>query len=81
MDRTSREIERRRRILEHAKTSGNVAKSCRYFGVGRASFYRWRERILKDGDEGLKPRKPGPTAPPNQTPADVVEVVLQLRTT
>jgi len=81
VDRTSREIERRGRILEHAKISGNVAKSCRYFGVGRASFYRWRDRVLKDGYEGLKPRKPGPTAPPNQTPADVVEAVLHLRKT
>jgi transposase InsO family protein len=81
MDRTSREIERRKRILEHAKASGNVAKSCRYFGIGRASFYRWRERILKDGDDGLTPRKPGPTAPPNQTPPEIVEAVLHLRKT
>ena len=81
MDRTSREIERRRRLLEHARVSGNVAKSCRYFGVGRASFYRWRERLLKDGDDGLVPRKPGPTAFPTQTPTPVVEAVLHLRKT
>ena len=36
------EIRRKRRVLEHAGESGNVAKTCRYFGVPRTSFYRWR---------------------------------------
>jgi hypothetical protein len=39
MDRRSKEAERRKRILDHAKTNRNVAKTCRYFGVARASFY------------------------------------------
>ena len=35
-----REIRRRLRVLEHAESSGDVSKTCRYFGIGRASFYR-----------------------------------------
>ena len=81
MNRTSGEIERRKRILDYAKASGNVAKTCCYFDVGRASFYRWQERLLKYGEDGLTPGKPGPTAPPNQTPPEVVESVLHLRKT
>lgn len=34
-----REIRRKLRILEHAEASGDVSKTCRYFGIGRASFY------------------------------------------
>ena len=35
-----REIRRKLRVLEHAEQSGNVSRTCRYFGIGRASFYR-----------------------------------------
>jgi transposase-like protein len=58
MDRRSKEAERRKRILDHAKTNGNVAKTCRYFGVARASFYRWRQEYQKHGDPGLIPKRP-----------------------
>ena len=81
MDRRSKEAERRKRILDHAKTNGNVAKTCRYFGVARASFYRWRQEYQKHGDPGLIPKTTGPKSHPNQTPAAVVDQVLHLRRT
>jgi transposase-like protein len=37
-----REVHRKLRVLEHAEKIGDVSKTCRYFGIGRASFYRWR---------------------------------------
>lgn len=43
MTNDQREIRRKLRILEHAQTSGDVSRTCRYFGVGRASFYKWRQ--------------------------------------
>lgn len=36
-----REVQRKLRVLQHAERTGQVAKTCRYFGIGRASFYRW----------------------------------------
>ena len=33
---------RRLRVLEHAKTTGNVALTCRTFGISRTRFYKWR---------------------------------------
>jgi hypothetical protein len=33
-----REVQRKLLVLEHAEHTGQVAKSCRYFGIGRASF-------------------------------------------
>jgi transposase InsO family protein len=79
MDRVAKEAERRRRILQYAEQTGNVARTCRYFGIGRASFYRWRLDYLKLGEKGLVPRKTGPTSHLNRTPAAVVEQVLHLR--
>ena len=34
-----REIRRKLRILEHAESSGDVSKTCRYFGIGRAGWF------------------------------------------
>ena len=52
MNKDQREIARKLRILQHAEEIGHVAKTCRYFGVGRSSFYRWREAYRKHGDAG-----------------------------
>ena len=41
-----RTIKRKLRILEHAKHSGNIAKTCRYFGIPRSIFYVWLTRPL-----------------------------------
>ena len=35
MNANDREIRRKQRILEYAVESGNVAKTCRYFGIPR----------------------------------------------
>ena len=53
MKAKEREIRRKKRILDHAVESGNVAKTCRYFGIPRSSFYRWRNVYLERGEEGL----------------------------
>ena len=35
-----REIKRKLKVIHHAEQSGNAAKTCRYFGVSRSTFYR-----------------------------------------
>ena len=59
MNANDREIRRKQRILEHAVESGNVAKTCRYFGILRSLFYLWRNTYQKHGQEGLR-RRPTP---------------------
>jgi len=66
-------------VLKHAEKVGNARKACRYFGVGRSSFYRWRDAYQKHGKAGLKCAKSIPKNPANQTPAEIVEKVLYLR--
>lgn len=79
MTNDERDIQRKLRVLQHAEKVGNVRKACRYFGVGRSSFYRWRAAYQKDGEAGLKNAKPVPKNPANQTPSEIVEKVLYLR--
>ncbi len=48
-----REIKRRLRVLEHAEKIDNVRMNCRYFGLSRSTFYRWKTRYDKQGESGL----------------------------
>lgn len=42
MNEEQRLVQKRLRVLEHAQKTGNVYKTCRYFGIARSSFYRWK---------------------------------------
>ena len=79
MTTDEREVNRKLRILNHANQSGNIAKTCRYFGIPRSLFYVWRNTYRELGDEGLKRKKPIPKTHPNQTPDEIVEKILYLR--
>ena len=79
MTNDQREIRRKLRILEHAETCGDVSRTCRYFGIGRASFYRWRQAYQAKGEAGLASKRSVPHNHPNKTPAEVAEKVLHLR--
>jgi len=52
MNKDQHEIQRKLRILRYADEIGHVAKACRCFGIGRASFYRWRNAYQKHGENG-----------------------------
>ena len=47
MTNAEREVNRKLRILNHAEESGNIAKTCRYFGIPRSLFYVWRVSVVK----------------------------------
>ena len=50
----------RLKFLQHAADAGNVARVCRWFGISRKSFYKWKQRRAEYGDAGLcdRPRTP-----------------------
>lgn len=81
MTKINRDIQRKLRILNHAEQIGDVSKACRYFGVGRASFYRWKTAFQRQGEGGLVNRKTAPKNPANRTAPEIVEKVLHLRQT
>ncbi len=53
MTNAKREVNRKLRILNHAEESGNIAKTCRYFGIPRSLFYVWREAYRQHDYLGL----------------------------
>jgi transposase-like protein len=79
MNKDQFEIKRKLRILQHVEETGHVAKTCRYFVVGRSSFYRWREAYRKHGAGGQVNRPPIPKWHANRTPIEFEKKVLHLR--
>jgi transposase InsO family protein len=69
---------RRVRVLEHAAESGNVAETCRTFGISRKTFYEWKHRAERYGLEALVPKARRSPQMPNATPTWVVNDLLTL---
>lgn len=63
-----RDISRKLRVLNHAKESGNVSQTCRYFGISRETFYQWKKVYQRDGERALINSKPCPQNPKLRTP-------------
>ena len=75
-----RRANRRLAVLRHAEeVSGNVAATCRYYGISRNVFYRWKRRYEDEGIEGLKDRSSAPLYCPTVTHPDIVEKIIHLR--
>lgn len=68
----------RLRVLEMARTIGNVSVACRETGVDRTRFYAWRRRYAEQGFEGLKDRPPVHRSHPQATPSEVIERIRGL---
>lgn len=75
-----REVRRRLAVLRHAEeVSGNVAMTCRYYGISLPTYYKWLRRYEADGVDGLRDRSKRPRTSPNATRADVVDKIIHLR--
>jgi transposase len=81
MKEDQRDIQRKLRVLEHADASSNFRKTCRYFGIGRASFYRWQAAYRRLGETGLINKRQIPKNPANKTAPEIEDKVLHLRRT
>jgi len=45
------------KILEHPQKTGNVSRTCRYFGISRQTFYEWKRAYEKIGEDALVNKK------------------------
>lgn len=70
--------QRRVRVLEHAGETGNVALTCRTFGISRKTFYEWQMLARDYGLEALMPKRRRPPQLPNATPTHVLHELLSL---
>ncbi|SRR5260221_2306782 len=67
-------------ILRHVEeVTHNVAKTCRYYGIGRTAYYEWYNRYQDEGEEGLRDKSRRPIHSPHATQAEVVAKIIYLR--
>lgn len=74
-----REIAHKIKVFEHATHSRSVAFTCRYFGISRDTFYRWKKQYAAHGEKGLINSKPCPENPKLHTAAHIEEKIIYLR--
>lgn len=75
-----RKVRHRLGVLRHAEeVTGNIAQTCRYYGISRPTFYKWLHRFEEHGEEGLRDRSSRPHHIPNETTAEVVAKIVYLR--
>src|SRR5215469_2195580 len=71
---------RRLAILRHAEeVTGNVALTCRYYGITRQAFYLWRRRYEAGGLDALRDRSKRPRSCPHETSTEIVGKIIYLR--
>jgi transposase-like protein len=76
-----RDIRRKLRILNHAQETGNISKTCRFFGISREIFYQWKRAYAAAGENALINSKPCPENPKIRVPQSIEEKILHLRKT
>src|SRR3954453_20546196 len=75
-----REPKRRVAIIRHVEeVPGNVALTCRYYGISRQAYYVWYRRYEAAGVDGLRSRSKRPKTSPNATRAEVIGKIMHLR--
>jgi transposase-like protein len=75
--RLERRAKHKLAVLSHVEeVSGNVAATCRYYGISRNCYYKWRRRYDEAGLECLRERSSAPHHRPTATAPEVVEKVL-----
>lgn len=52
-NREKSDIARKLRVLNHVNESGNISRTCRYFGISREAYYQWKRAYEKEGEKGL----------------------------
>lgn len=74
-------IRRKLKVIQHAKENGNISATCRYFGICRETFYRWKRGYEREGEPALIDSKPCPENPTIRVPQLIEEKILYLRQT
>jgi transposase InsO family protein len=71
---------RRLAIIRHAQeVTGNVAGTCRYYGITRQAYYTWLRRYEQGGVDAPRDRSRRPHVSPNATKTEVVGKIVYLR--
>jgi len=47
------DIRRKLRVLQHGKETGNIPKTCCYFGICRKTYYQWKRDYDAKDEQAL----------------------------
>jgi transposase len=59
--------------------TGNISKTCRYFGISREIFYQWKRAYEASGETALINSKPCPQNPKIRVSKPIEEKILYIR--
>jgi len=72
-----RNAARRLAIIRHAReVTGNMALTCRYYGISRQVVYTWYRRYETEGLAALRDRSKRPLHSPHEAPSGVVGKII-----
>ena len=63
MSSTERDVRRKLLVLKYFEQRGNIAKTCRHFGISRQTIYNWKSRFEQEEESGLINHKLCPENP------------------
>jgi transposase InsO family protein len=79
LKKEQQDIKRKLKVFAVAEASGNIALTCRRFGISRAAYYKWRRKYKQLGEPGLINQKPCPQNPSIRVKPEIEEKILDLR--
>jgi putative transposase len=66
-------------IADYLRRSQSISELCTNYGISRKTGYKWIDRYLHDGPQGLEDRSTKPYTAPNRTPEHIVRALIELR--
>jgi len=66
-------------IADFLRQTLSITELCDLYGVSRKTAYKWIDRYLRTGPAGLCEQSRRPHCSPNQTPEEIVAVILDAR--
>lgn len=66
-------------IADYLRDCLSITELCDLYTVSRKTGYKWIERYLERGPQGLEDRSRRPQSSPNHTPEQIVQALLELR--
>lgn len=67
-------------IADYLRRSLSMTELCAHYGISRKTGYKWVDRYLHDGPQGLEDLSRKSYTAPNRTPEYVVKALVDVRT-
>lgn len=67
-------------IADYLRRSLSMTELCTHYGISRKTGYKWVDRYLHDGPQGLEDLSRKPYTAPNRAPEHVVKALVDVRT-